>query len=182
MIQGPLSPAQRSGPSTNRVLIANRLTRAQELDRAIGCADSQKMSTLLAGIGPHTGRPRKIPLRTIAILLALHAIRTGADMIVSQIAQTAADLTPSERWKIGFPQGVEATHKRVRSGISKLIRHAHDGVHVPHNHPEADTVTGEVIDCPDDCPHFEAHLDAIVTDVVQASIPDAASSATSTST
>ncbi|MCG7321343.1 hypothetical protein [Arsenicicoccus bolidensis] len=162
----------RSGPAASRVLIANELTRAQQIARAVGCADNTTMRTLLDHAVPRLGRPRKIPLRSIAILLALHAIRTGSSMIVSQIVRTAADLTPSERRTIGIPAGIAVTDKRIRSGVSALIGRSAVGVHIPHDHPEADPATGEVIDCGPSCNHTDADLDEILTDILLASLPD----------
>jgi len=100
---------QGSDPAPSRVLIARRLTRTQQIARAIGCADSPAMRSLLDHAAPRFGRPRKFPLRSIAILLALHAIRTGSSMIISRIVSTADDLTPSERHMIGIPKGSPST-------------------------------------------------------------------------
>ncbi len=79
------------------------------------------MRSLLDPAAPRFGRPRKIPLRSIAILLAVHAIRTGSSMVISRIVSTADDLTPSERYKIGIPKGVALNDKRIRSGVTALI-------------------------------------------------------------
>lgn len=160
-----------SGPAPSRVLIPKTLTRAQQIARAIGCADSPAMRGLLDHAAPRFGRPRKIPLRSIAILLALHAIRTGSSMIISRIVSTADDLTPSERHTIGIPKGVALNDKRIRSGVTALIGRSAAGLQIPHDHPEADPVTGEVIDCGPGCPHVDIGLDEILTDIVLASLP-----------
>ena len=160
-----------SGPAPSRVLIPKKLTRAQQIARAIGCADSPAMRSLLDHAAPRFGRPRKVPLRSIAILLALHAIRTGSSMIISRIVSTADDLTPSERHTIGIPKGVALNDKRIRSGVTALIGRSAAGLQIPHDHPEADPVTGEVIYCGPGCPHVDIGLDEILTDIVLASLP-----------
>ena len=162
---------QGSGTAATRVLIARRLTKAQQIARAIGCADSPAMRSLLDHAAPRFGRPRKIPLRSIGILLALHAIRTGSSMIISRIVSTADDLTPSERHMIGIPKGVALNDKRIRSGVTALIGRSAAGLQISHDHPEADPVTGEVIDCGPSCPHVDIGLDEILTDIVLASLP-----------
>ena len=162
---------QGSGTADSRVLIARRLTKAQQIARAIGCADSPAMRSLLDHAAPRFGRPRKIPLWSIAILLALHAIRTGSSMIISPIVSTPDDLTPSERHMIGIPKGVALNDKRIRSGVTALIGRSVAGLQISHDHPEADPVTGEVIDCGPSCPHVDIGLDEILTDIVLASLP-----------
>ena len=95
------------------------------------------MRSLLDHAAPRFGRPRKIPLRSIAILLALHAIRTGSSMIISRIVSTADDLTPSERHMIGIPKGVALNDKRIRSGVTALIGRSAAGLQISHDHPRS---------------------------------------------
>ena len=92
-------------------------------------------------------------------------------MTISQIVRTAADLTPSEAYALGVPAGVRFPDKRIRSGIAALIRCAASGIHIPHDHPDVDVMTGEVSDCGPGCPHLDLSLDDLLTDILQASLP-----------
>lgn len=158
-------------PGTKPLLRPNPLTPAQRLNRACAAVEQNALlQQVLQSATATVGRPRTIPLRVIAIGMALHAISTGGNMILTKIRDTLAQLSPAERHRIGLHE--EPTYSRVRSGIRAIIRAAEAGVHIPHDHPEADMITGEVIECDDGCPYLCAGLDQITTAIVAGTIPD----------
>lgn len=161
--------------ATGRSRIVNAappLTTAQKVRRARAYADQDVVRQLVARATRTTGRPRALPLGTVAAALVLHPLDRPSTMTIASLTRTLKALSPSERLALGIPAGTAIRYRRVLSGVRALKDAMQAGVLVDHDHDlTADQETGEVDVCPEGCPFTPATLDEIATRLVQAALP-----------
>ncbi|HNV10733.1 MAG TPA: hypothetical protein PKN27_05320, partial [Propionibacteriaceae bacterium] len=165
----PIAAAPR--PSSDATQ-ANPMTDEQRIARSVAVATSDIAKKICAAAERRTGRPRLIPLSGVLAAYIFHATGEPHTMTTSGVCRSLKKLKPKQRSALGIPKHMQVRYKRMHSGWRAIKRVVEHGVLVEHDHElDVDPDTGEVLDCPQDCPFEEVGLDELTTLLIQASLP-----------
>lgn len=160
----PLLPLHRTG--VRPFTLAQAYRRAKLLVERSGL-----LPAVEAHLHAATGAPREFTARALLVGLATHGLRQG-EMHLTKILHTLGELPSSARRELGLPHDVD-TYRMLWHAFTRLVDALQDGtLAIPHNHPEADTVAGEVLPCPNDCPHQPISLSTFTGRLLHASLPE----------
>lgn len=126
-----------------------------EFQRALHVADQPTLSKVAVEMVAQTGRPRKVPYRTLFVLMAVAAMRGKGQLLLSTAAEVTRVLTPEQREVLGLDG--EVAYKLVHAAVADLA--------VAFS-PTANPRTGEIMP-----PRLSITLDEFVTGVVSEVLP-----------
>lgn len=151
--------------------LQRRFSIEQAHRRALVLADrSGLLAAVEAQLHASTGAPREFTARTLLVTLATHALRLE-EMHLTKVLETLDELSVSARRDLGLTG--EATYRMLWYAFTRLVTALEaNTLAIPHNHPQADRTTGEILPCRDDCPYEPISTSAFIGRLLDASLPE----------
>lgn len=111
------------------------------------------------------GRPVELPMEAFLVAALYHALLHPKEgMHLTKVSNDVLQMGPSMKWQLGLTSN--CTYRKIHLNFTRLVHILNNS---QHNHPTVDHETGEVLRCPDDCPHRALNAHEFLNQFLEAS-------------